>query len=144
MSRLLSISYAIKDRLETIPGLEDCVVIYTHKNFESEFNQKMNKVKGKCVLVDLLSARNTSKEKLRARYSGVFAVSLFIEPALNAVDAQATDLIIEAIAASLHGYWPASIPTNGLEFFECGDISFPDNQQYQVALIEVIAPRQSS
>lgn len=144
MSRLISLSLAIKDRLETIPGLEDCVVVFTRKNIASEFTKRMGTIKGKIVIVRLISARNVSKQKLIARYSGTYSVSLIMEPALTELDAQSTDLIIEAIADSLHGYWPESIPSpTGLFWMEAGDITFPEDPDYQVAVLTVTAPRQT-
>lgn len=144
MSRLRSIALAIKDRLEEIESLAGKVVVYHRKNIASEFDARMGKAKGKVVIIRLVSGKNTTRGKLIPRFAGNFTISLVMEPALTKQDAQDEDLIIEAIAAQLHGWWPASIPSNGAIWCDADSITFPDDPDYDVSVLTLQAPRISN
>ena len=141
MSRLRSITLAIKDRIEEINGLAGSVVVYHRKNIASEFDARMGKAKGMVVIVRLLGGKNRTRGKVIPRFSGNITVSLFMEPALTRQDAQEEDLIIEKIAEKLHGWWPESIPSNGRIWVDADTITFPDDPDYDVSVLTLQAPR---
>lgn len=143
MSKLQAIAIAIKDRIEEIEGLAGSVIVYHRKNIASEFESRMGKVKGKVVIVRLIEATNTSRNKLLSRFSGTYTVSVILDPALTKQDAQDVDLIIEGIAGKLHGWWPSSIPSNGIIFCDVDKITFPEDPDYQVSVLTLQAPKQS-
>lgn len=141
MSRLRSIALAIKDRLEEIESLAGSVVVYHRKNIVSEFEARMGKAKGKIVIIRLISGKNQTRGKVIPRFAGNFTVSLFLEPALTKQDAQDEDLIIEQIAAQLHGWWPESIPSNGMIWCDADSITFPDDPDYDASVLALQAPK---
>lgn len=143
MSRLRSIALAIKDRIEEIDDLRGSVIVYHRKNIASEFEARMSKAKGKVVIVRLIDGRNTTRNKTTPRFSGKYTVSVILEPALTRQDAQDTDLIIEGIAAKLHGWWPESIPSNGIIWCDADTITFPDDPDYDVSVLTLQAPKTS-
>jgi len=143
MSRLRSIALAIRDRIEEIDSLSGSVIVYHRKNIASEFEARMGKAKGKAVIVRLIDGKNTSRNKATPRFSGKYTVSLILDPALTRQDAQDTDLIIEAIAEKLHGWWPESIPSNGLIWCDADTITFPDDPDYDVSVLTLQAPKTS-
>lgn len=144
MARLNSISHAIKARLEEIPDLAGKVVIFHRKSIKSEFESRMQKAKGMAVIVRLLDAENTSSEKVKPRFSGSYTVSIFRSPALTAKDAEESDEMIQAIADQLHGWWPESIPSNGLIWVDVTGITFPEDPDYEIAVLNIEAPRKTS
>src|SRR5204862_130409 len=81
------------------------------------------KAKGKVVIVRLISGKNNTRGKVIPRFASSFTISLLMEPALTKQDAQDVDLIIEAIAAKLHGWWPESMPFNGMIWMEAEKIT---------------------
>lgn len=141
MSRLRSIALAIKDRLEEIDGLSGSVVVYQRKNIAREFEARMGKAKGKVVIIRLLDARNTSRNKATPRFSGKYTISVVIEPALTRQDAQDADLLIETIAEKLHGWWPETIPSNGIIWCDADTITFPEDPDYDVSVLTLQAPK---
>lgn len=141
MSRLRTIAFAMKERLEEIEVLSGAVVVYQRKRIASEFETRMKKVQGKCVIIRLINARNQTKTKAKPRFAGNYTVSLFMEPALTKQEAQTADEIMEAIADKLQGWWPDSIPSNGLIWCEADAITFPDDPDYEVGVLAVQAPR---
>lgn len=141
MSRLRSIALAIKDRLEEIDGLIGSVVVYQRKNIAREFEARMGKAKGKVVIIRLLDARNTSRNKATPRFSGKYTISVVIEPALTRQDAQDADLLIETIAEKLHGWWPETIPSNGIIWCDADTITFPEDPDYDVSVLTLQAPK---
>lgn len=141
MPRLRTIAYAIKERIEEIQELHGSVLVYHRKNIASEFEARMGKAKGKVVIVRLLDARNTSRAKTTARFSGKYTVSLILEPALSRQDAVEADLLIETIAEKLHGWWPETIPSNGLVWCDVDSITFPDDPDYDVSVLTLQAPK---
>lgn len=141
MPRLRTIAIAIKDRIEEIEEFAGCVIVYHRKNIASEFEARMGKAKGKVVIVRLLDARNTSRNKPTARFSGKYTVSLVLEPALTRQASLDTDLLIETIAEKLHGWWPEAIPSNGLAWCDVDTITFPDDPDYDVSVLTLQAPK---
>jgi hypothetical protein len=132
---------AIKERLEEIPTLAGSVVVYHRKNIASEFDARMGKAKGKVVIVRLISGKNQTRGKLLPRFAGNFTISLILEPALTKQDLQDVDLIIEQIASKLHGWWPDSIPSNGMIWVDADAITFPDDPDYDVSVLTLQAPK---
>lgn len=141
MSRLRTIAHAIKERIEEIEEFYGSVVVFHRKNIVSEFESRMGKAKGKVVIVRLLDASNTSRGKTTARFSGKYTVSLIIEPALSRQDATDADLLIETIAEKLHGWWPETIPSNGLVWLDVSTITFPEDPNYDVSVLTLQAPK---
>jgi hypothetical protein len=141
MPRLRTIAHAIKERIEEIEELYGSVVVYHRKNIISEFESLMGKAKGKAVIVRLLDARNTSRAKTIARFSGKYTVSLILAPMLSRQDAVEADLLIETIAEKLHGWWPETIPSNGLVWLDVDSITFPDDPDYDVSVLTLQAPK---
>lgn len=144
MSRLNSITHAIKARLEEIPDLAGKVVIFHRKSIKSEFESRMQKAKGMAVIVRLLDADNTSREKVRPRFAGNFTVAVFRAPGLTLKDAEESDALIQSIADQLHGWWPESIPSNGLIWVDVTGITFPEDPDYEIAVLNIEAPRKTS
>lgn len=143
MSRLRSIALAIKDRIEEIDALHGSVIVYHRKNIASEFELRMGKAKGKAVIVRLIDGKNTSRHKTTPRFSGKYTVTLVMEPALARQDAQDADLIIEAIAEQLHGWWPEHIPSNGIIWCDADTITFPEDPDYDISVLTLQAPKTS-
>lgn len=141
MSRLRSIALAIKDRLEEVEALKGSVVVYHRKNIASEFEMRMKKVKGMAVIIRLINGKNQTRGKINPRFAGNYTVSVFREPALTKQDAESEDLLIEQIAAQLHGWWPDSIPSNGMIYVDTDAINFPDDPDYDVSVLTLQAPK---
>lgn len=145
MARLRTLAEAIKTRLEEIPELAGKVIVYRRKNIESEFQRRMEKASGKAVVIRLISAKNQAKANQKPRFAGTYTVTLFSHPALTYKDTQALDeLLEEKIAPALHGWWPEAIPSNGLIWCDTDTITFPDDPEFDVAVLTLQAPRTSS
>jgi len=144
MPRLRTIALAIKDRLEEIDGLDGNVVVFHRKSIASEFESRMAKAKGLAVIVRLISGSNESRRKAVPRFSGNYTVSLVMVPALTKADVASADDLIEAIAEKLHGWWPESIPSNGIIYCDAASITFPEDPDYDVAVLTLDAPGKSN
>ena len=144
MSRLRTLSLAIKERLEEIPEFAGKVVVFRRYDIESEFERRMAKARGSCVVVRLIRGTNTSRKKLKARFAGLFTVSIFTAPLLTRRDAKSADELIEEVAEKLHGWWPEDVPSNGAIWCECGTITYPEDVDYDVTTITVDAPGSSN
>jgi len=143
MSRPKTIGFAIVARIEEIPELAGKVIFFRRADIESEFLKRMNKTAGKAVLVRLVGAPNLTPDKQTARYGGSYTVELFTAPTLTAKDAKDADELMQLIADKLHGWWPSEVPSNGLMRCSCGTITFPDDPQFDVAVLPVEAPATS-
>ncbi|WP_193211350.1 hypothetical protein [Luteolibacter marinus] len=56
MTRFRSIAEAIKARLEEIPEIAGRVIVYRRSDIESEFTKRMNKARGKAVVVRIAAS----------------------------------------------------------------------------------------
>jgi hypothetical protein len=140
MSRLRTLAFAIKDRLEEIPELAGNVVVFRRADIETEFEKRMAKAKGRCVVVRLLRGKNASRDKLKPRMAGSYSVTLFSSPLLTQKEAKDSDALMEEIVAKLNGWWPPSVPSNGAIWCSCDTITFPEDADYDVSLLTVEAP----
>ena len=140
MSRLRTLAFAIKERLEEVPELAGKVVLFRRADIETEFEKRMAKSRGRCVVVRLIRGRNASRDKLKARFGGTFTVSLFSAPLLTQGEAKDADELMDEIVARLHGWWPDAVPSNGAMWCECDAISFPEDPDYDVAVLTVETP----
>ena len=143
MSRLKSIAFAIKERIEEIDELAGAVVVYNPSSIESEFERRMGKLKGKLAIVRLTTAKNTSRNKTSARFSGTYTVSLFTTPILNQKDAKDSDDLMDEIVDKLHGWWPESIPSNGIVWADADTLTYQDDPQFDVTVLKLECPRQT-
>lgn len=137
MSRLRTIAECMKDRLEEIPELAGKVVIYRRSDIESEFQKRMEKAKGKAVVIRLISGKNESQGKAKARFSGSYTVTLFTVPVLTQGDAKDADSLMDEITAKIQGWWPPSVPSNGTIYLQTGALTFPDDADYDVSNLTV-------
>ena len=140
MSRLRTLSLAIKARLEEIPEFAGKVVVFRRYDIESEFERRMSKARGTCVVVRLIRGQNTSRSTLKARFAGFFTVSIFTAPLLTRKEAKSADDLIEEVAEKLQGWWPEDVPSNGAIWCQCGTITYPEDADYDVTMITVDAP----
>ena len=139
MTRLRTIAEAIKTRLEEVPGLSGKVVVLRRATIDTEFDKRMNKVKGRAVIVRLLGARNIGKAK-SSFYVGTFTVSLFTVPLLTQKDVEDVDDLMTAIEGKLQGWWPENVPSNSVMWMNCDGITYPDDRAYDVSVLTVNAP----
>jgi hypothetical protein len=139
MARLRTLAFEIKDRLEEIPELEGGVVVYRRADIESQFERRMAKTRGRCVIVRLLNAKNESKARTSA-YEASYTVTLFSKPTLTAKDAKDADDLTAEIEAKLHGWFPESLPSNRVMRFTAESLTFPDDPQYDVAVLTLRSP----
>ena len=144
MSRPKTIGLAIVARLEEIEELAGNVVYYQTRTIDAEFTKRMGKARGKAVIVRLVKAPNLATDRRAVRFGGSYTVSLFMAPTLTAKDAKDSDALTQEIAEKLQGWWPeAEVPSNGLQFAAVGEITFPDDPDFEVSVIPVTAPAQS-
>ena len=129
----------MKARLEEIPELVGKVVVYRRSDIESEFKRRMDKTRGKSVVIRTLTAANV-KDGKSSFYAPVYSVTLFLVPLLTQKDVEAADDLTTAIEAKLQGWWPAAVPSNKAMWLQCGPIEFPDDDTYDVVRITVRAP----
>jgi hypothetical protein len=141
MSRLRSIAVAIAERLEEIPELSGKIVVWGRGDIESEIDKRMLKTGGLCVVVRLISGKQLSKGKTTARMGGSYTVTLLSVPVLTQKDIKDSDALMDSIISALHGWWPDSIPSNGVVWCEAEALSYPDVPQYDVTLLTLNAPQ---
>lgn len=141
MSRLRSIALAIAGRIEEIPELAGKVVVWGRGDLESEFKKRAEQTMGRCVIVRLLDGKNTSKSKTIARMGGSYTVTLFAVPLLTQKDAMDSDALMDAIIDKIHGWWPPSIPSNGIIWCEVDTMDYPDHPSYEVSVLTIKAPQ---
>ena len=139
MTRFRTIAQAIKARLEEIPELAGKVVVYRRSDIESEFEKRMNKTRGKAVVVRLMSSKNVSRSK-SSFYTGRYSVALFTVPLLTARDAKDADELMTEMEAKLHGWWPEGVSSNTTMWLHCEGTSYPDDPTYDVAVLTLSAP----
>lgn len=144
MSRPKTIGLAIVARLEEIEELTGKVFYYQTRTVEDEFNRRMGRARGKAVIVRLIKAPNLATDRRSVRFGGSFTVSLFASPTLTAKDAKDSDELIQEIAEKLQGWWPEEVASNGMSYCNCGDITFPDDPDFEVSVLPVSAPSKSS
>ena len=145
MSRLFSIAFAMKARIEVqVPALAGAVIVMRQNDVETEFVGKMAKAKGLAVLIRLTGGKNSNRRHTKPNFAGTFTVTLFSSPLLTAKDAAKADDLIEAVWTALHGWWPESIPSNGLVWGDCLSVDFPDAPDYHVSRLTVESPRTSN
>lgn len=139
MSKLRTLAFLIQDRLEEITELAGNVVVYRRSDIESEFEMRMNKVRGLCVVVRLLSAQNDSGRKT-SLFAGSYSITLFTVPVLTQHDAKDSDALMAEIEAKINGWWPASLQFTGTSWLKSGGITYPDDKSYDVSLLTVKSP----
>jgi hypothetical protein len=129
----------MKTRLEEIEELEGKVVVYRRSDIESEFEKRMNKSRGKCVVIRTVSAKNESKTDT-SQFGGIYSVTLFTVPLLTQKDAKDADDLLAEIEAKLNAWWPNTIPSNLRMKLRSDAITFPDDPAFDVALITFRSP----
>ena len=144
MSRLRTIAFAMKNRLEEVPELKGKVVVFRRADIESQFETRMGKTRGRCVVIRLIRGKNTSPNKLKARFAGTYTVTLFTVPLLTQKDGEDADDLMQAIIDQLHGWWPDNVPSNGTIWCNTDSLTFPEDPAYDIASLLVEAPRTSN
>jgi hypothetical protein len=139
MTRFRTIAQAMKARIEEIPELAGKVVVYRRSDIESEFARRMNKTRGKAVVIRLLSAKNVTQGK-SSYYAGRFSVTLFTVPLLTQKDAEDADDLMTAIEAKLQGWWPPAVSSNTVMWLQCGEVTYPDDDTFDVTQLTISAP----
>jgi len=139
MTRFRTIAQAMQARLEEIPSLAGKVVVYRRSDIESEFTRRMNKARGKAVVIRIISARNAKDGKV-SFYAGRYSVTLFTVPLLTQKDAEDADDLMTAIEAKLQGWWPTGVSSNKAMWLQCGDVTYPDDEAYDITQLTVSAP----
>jgi hypothetical protein len=144
MSRPKTIGFAIVERLQEIEELNGNVIFFRRHDIESEFNRRMGKARGRAVVVRLVKATNISQDRRDVLFGGSYTVSLFSSPLLTLKDAKDADALMQEIAGKLQGWWPDNVPSNGLMRCGCGEITFPEDPDFDIAVMPVTAPYQTS
>lgn len=126
-------------RLEEIPELEGKVVVYRRADIDSEFEKRMNKSRGKCVVIRTVSAKNESKTDA-SQFGGLYSVTLFTVPLLTQKDAKDADDLLAEIEAKLNAWWPQSIPSNLRMKLKSADITFPEDPSFDIVQITFRSP----
>lgn len=139
MTRFRSIAQAMKARLEEIPELVGKVVLYRRSDIESEFGRRMNKTRGKAVVIRILSARNV-KEGKASFYAGKFSVTLFTVPLLTQKEAADADDLMTAIEAKLQGWWPDGVSSNKSMWLQGELVEYPDDDVFDITRLTLSAP----
>jgi hypothetical protein len=139
MIRFRTIAQAMQARLEEIPALTGKVVVYRRSDIESEFNRRMNKTRGKAVVIRILSARNMKEGKV-SFFAGKFSVTLFTVPTLTQKDAEDADDLMTAIEAKLQGWWPDGVASNKAMWLQCEGVEYPDDDAFDITRLTVSAP----
>lgn len=129
----------MKARLEEIEELAGKVVVYRHYDIESQFETRMAKAGGKCAVIRMISAKNDSKHK-KSMFSALITVTLFTVPLLTQSDLKNADALIAEIEGKLNDWWPVSLPSNLVMSLKSGDISFPNDPEYDVTAITFRTP----
>lgn len=140
MGRISTIAFAIAARLEEIPELAGKVIVHQRSKIRSEFEMRMKKTRGKCVVIQRQRGRNRSSIEKKVRWQGVYTVSLFTVPLLTQKDAIDSDSLVDVIADKLQGWWPPNVPSNNVMFLHVGDLTFPEDDNYDVSTLIVEAP----
>lgn len=139
MTRFRTIALAMKARLEEIPELAGKVVVYRRSDIESEFSRRMNKSRGKAVVIRLLSARNV-KDGKASYYAGRYSVTLFTTPLLTQKDAEDADDLMTAIEAKLQGWWPGGVASNKAMWLQAELVEYPDDDVFDITRLTLSAP----
>lgn len=137
MGRITTLPAAIKARIEEIPELAKQVVVFKSAQVEADFASRMGKVGGKVVVIRVTGGRNEASGK-KSAYVCDISVSLFMVPSLKA--AKDCETLITEIDAKLHGWWPDSVPHNTAVFLKSESLSFPENQQFDIAVLTFKTP----
>ncbi|MCW1885630.1 hypothetical protein OKA04_12900 [Luteolibacter flavescens] len=140
MSRLRTLAHAMKARIEEIPDLAGSVVVFHRSNVETEFEKRMAKTRGRCVVIRLIRGKNQTRDKVKPRFRGTYSVTLFTVPVLTQKDANNSDALMELIVGKLHGWWPAAVPSNGSIWLDCDSITYPEDTEYDVSVLTVETP----
>jgi hypothetical protein len=129
----------MKDRLEEIEELTGKVVVYRRSDIESEFERRMAKTRGKCVVVRSVSAKNESKNDT-SQFGGLYSVTLFTVPLLTRDDAKEADDLIAEIEHKLNGWWPDTIPSNFRMKLKSDGITYIEDPEYDVVQLTLRTP----
>lgn len=141
MARLRTIAEAMKDRIETIPELAGMVVVFGRGDIESEFEKRMRKARGRCVVIRIYRAKNDGAKRRTGYYRATYTVTLFMAPLLTQKDVKAMEDLEAEIEHKIHGWWPPTVPHNGNARLEVDDITYPDDPDYAVSrLLVMTAP----
>lgn len=126
-------------RLEEIPELAGKVVVFRRADIESQFNARMGKTRGRCVVIRTVSAKNESKTDT-SQFVALYTVSLFTTPSLTQKDAKHADDLLAEIEHKLNKWWPASLPSNRRMMLRSGEITFPEAPDYDIAQLTFRSP----
>lgn len=144
MGRLVEMSFALKERLESIEGLSDAVIVFRQDDMESLFRNALRGGKGTAAVVRLIRGQNFARRPKLFRGVGTYTVTIFSKPVLRKADAPRLDELVDEVATAVHGWWPESIPSNGGQWCEVTDITFPDDSTFAVARLSIEAPGTST
>lgn len=139
MARLRTLAYAMKGRIEEIPELAGQVVVYRRADIESQFESRMGKVSGRCVVIQLVNATNEGNRDT-SQFAATYNVSLWSVPLLNVRDAVKLDDLTAAIEDKINGWWPVDIPGNTRMCMRTVDLKFPEAAQYDVSALTFKTP----
>jgi len=145
MSSFTTLAFDIQERIETIPDLKGHVFVGSalEPSMDAEITRRLTKAGGKAVIVQFLRANNTKRQKVKARFASSFVIQLYHQPLITRKDAVKADALAEQIAELLHGWWPETIPSNGLWWCDVSDIVRPPDRN-DLFLITLDAPRTST
>lgn len=129
----------MKERLEEIEELTGKVVVYRRSDIESEFEKRMNKTRGKCVVIRAVSGKNESKTDA-SQFGGLFSVTLFTVPLLTRGDAKDADELIAEVEHKLNAWWPDSIPSNLRMRLKSDGLTYIEDPEYDVVQLTFRSP----
>ena len=129
----------MKARLEEIEELAGNVVVFRRADIESEFEKRMAKTRGRCVVIRVISARNESQTDT-SQFGGLFSVTRFSSPLLTQADAKDADDLMAEIEHKLNKWWPSSLPSNRRMLLKSSDLTFPEDPDYDVAQLTFRSP----
>ena len=141
MSRAKSVGFAIVERLEEIGELKGKVIFFRRSDVESEFNRRMGRAKGKAVIVRLLEEPNLTPGHTAVTRGAKYTVALFTSPTLTAKDAKDADALMKEIDEKLQGWWPEDVPSNRATWLSCGDRTYPEDPDFDIATMSVTFPQ---
>lgn len=139
MARIKTLQAAIKARIEEIPELQKCVVIFKNATVESEFKTRMEKARGTAVVIRVTNGKNQASGKNSAFALNV-TVSLFMVPVLTSKLAKDCEDLMTEIEAKLNGWWPSGIASNTAVYLKSDLIGFPDSQAYDISVLTLKTP----
>lgn len=140
MSRHFTLAYAIQERIESLDGLSESVMVDRQNDLSQEFLKRMKKVSGVAVIISMVGAKNANPKFKSLILRAAYSITIFTKGIIRSSDAERADDIVERVAESLHGWWPETIASNGTHFLRVTKADFPVNETYNIARLLVSEP----